>query len=80
LTAGWNLVGYPNDAVLAIEAALVNVWAHVQEVATYVASDGADPWKEYVVGQDPALNDLAHLIPGHAYWIKVSAACTWDVP
>ncbi len=77
---GWNLVGYPSAANLALPDALRDhgVGTAYTLVYAYHANDGGGPWKIYnrsaIFG-----NDLTQLAPGWGYWIYVSADNTWDV-
>ncbi len=80
LKTGWNLVGYPSTATLALPSAFSNhgVGSDFSLVYAYHASDTADLWKKY----DPQAgfgNDLLDLSPDYGYWVKVGGAHTWDV-
>jgi parallel beta-helix repeat protein len=76
---GWNLVGYPSAASLALPDCLRDhgVGIGYTLVYAYHANDGA-PWKLYnrnaIFG-----NDLTQMTPGWGYWIFVSGDSTWSV-
>jgi hypothetical protein len=77
---GWNLVGYPSAATLALPDALRDhgVGTGYSLVYAYHANDTGAPWKLYnrsaIFG-----NDLTQLAPGWGYWIYVSGDSTWTV-
>ncbi len=77
---GWNLVGYPSAASLALPGALSDhgVGTAYSLVYAYHANDTGSPWKLYnrsaIFG-----NDLTQMTPGWGYWIYVSADSTWNV-
>jgi len=80
LKAGWNLVGFPSTANLALPDvfSLHGVGTDFSLVYAYHASDSGDPWKKYDRSA-PFGNDLTELANGWGFWIKVSVDHTWDV-
>jgi hypothetical protein len=71
---GWNLVTYQgptkpvSEALGSIMGKLIVVWA-------YDSQHGV--WHGYNPGVPSWANDLAGLVQGGAYWIRVSGSCTW---
>ena len=79
LKTGWNLVGFPANANLALPAALsAHGVTDFSLVYAYHAGDTADPWKKYDTAASYG-NDLEELAPGWGYWIKVGGTPTWSV-
>jgi hypothetical protein len=79
---GWNLVGFPAVAGLALPGALEShgvVEADYTLVYAYHAVDAADPWKLYDNAAPDYANDLKQMDPGWGYWIFVTADSIWDV-
>ncbi len=78
---GWNLVGYPSAAALALPGALSDhgVGDQFNLVYAYHAADTADTWKLFDRTGLPFGNDLDDLEPGWGYWIMVSADNSWNV-
>ncbi|GAB1468966.1 hypothetical protein MASR2M64_17350 [Candidatus Cloacimonadota bacterium] len=66
LVTGWNLVSYLPDTALSISAALTSIYANVLEVRDMTSSS---------IG-----GTLSQMVPGKAYWIKVSAPCSLVYP
>jgi hypothetical protein len=72
LCAGWNLIGYPSAAPVALPDALASIAGQYDLVFAYDASDTADPWKKYNPAAPPFTNDLAALGPGKGYWVRMT--------
>ncbi len=79
LCAGWNLVGYPSAATVALPAALAGIAGKYDLIYAYIAGD-ADPWKRFDPLAPPQVNDLAALGPGKGYWIRATAPAVLNVP
>jgi hypothetical protein len=69
LNAGWNLVSYLPDTAMSVSAAMASISTRVLEVRDMSAS-----WNPSTGGS------LSQLVPGKAYWVKVSEACTLIYP
>jgi hypothetical protein len=80
LATGWNLVGLPASANLALPDAfsLHGVGSDFSLVYTYHASD-ADQWKKFDQSAPVFANDLLELAPGYGYWVKAGSSHTWSV-
>lgn len=69
LELGWNLVAYPSLTSQNVASSLLGI--------PYERIEGFDPLQEpYFLRQ---LSDGDMMTAGSAYWIKVSAPCTWTV-
>jgi hypothetical protein len=79
LRTGWNLVGYPSQTARPVAEALSSITGKYTHVATYYASDPADPWRECGVDLPPCATDLLLMEPGRGYWLEVSEDCTWII-
>ncbi len=69
LNAGWNLVSYLPDTSMAVAAALASISTKLLEVR-----DVTSTWNPSTGGT------LSQLVPGKAYWVKVSEACSLVYP
>ncbi|PKN71784.1 MAG: zinc carboxypeptidase [Candidatus Cloacimonetes bacterium HGW-Cloacimonetes-3] len=69
LNAGWNLVSYLPDTALAVATALASISTKVLEVQSMTGT-----WNPSTGGT------LSQLVPGMAYWVKVSEACSLVYP
>ncbi len=81
LKNGWNLVGFPASANLALPGAFGDhgVGTDFSLVYAYHASDTSDPWKLFDrLGPDYA-NDLLELASGWGFWARLSADHNWIV-
>ena len=77
---GWNLVGYPSAASLALPEALdENGVTEYTLVYAFHAVDTADPWKLFDPSADPFVSDLDQMDPGWGYWIFVTAEADWQI-
>jgi hypothetical protein len=71
---GWNLVTYlgPNktisEALGSIMGRLIVAWAYESQTGK---------WRGYNPSVPSWANDLAGLVQGGAYWVRVSEGCTW---
>ncbi len=72
LSDGWNLVGYNETSVMAVDTALDLIAGQYHSIWAYVNGQ----WKSYNPNQ-PFFSDLSTLTPGMGYWIKASEASTW---
>jgi hypothetical protein len=79
LRTGWNFVGYPSQPTRPITEALSSIAGKYTRVATFDATDPADPWQEYNVDLPAYANDLLLMEPGRGYWVEVTEDCTWIV-
>jgi hypothetical protein len=79
LCLGWNLIGYPSAAAVALPDALVGITGKYDLVYAYDAADTVDPWKKFAPSAPPFVNDLTELEPGKGYWIRMSANATLGV-
>jgi hypothetical protein len=74
LTAGWNLVVFKAgnqsiaSATSSIADSIVSVWAF---------DNGNKEWKAYSPDAPAWANDLNVMNTATAYWIEVTADCTW---
>jgi len=73
LVSGWNLIGYPSSTAQSITTVLSGISSSYTVVWAYNASDTSSPWKRYLVGA-PTGNDLASMVPGYGYWIKMNVS------
>ena len=78
---GWNLVSYPSSINRDLPSILTNygVGTDFSLVYSYRAHDVADQWKLFNRTGLPIFNDLTALAPGWGYWVKSTAAHTWNV-
>ncbi len=78
---GWNLVGFPAPAGMALPSAFnQHGLGDFSLVYAYHGYDTADLWKKFDPDVLPViLNDLTELAPGWGYWVDVNTAATWDV-
>lgn len=76
LCPGWNLVGYPSYAAVALPAALASIAGKYDLVYGYDAAAPADSWQKYDPAAPPFANDLTALGPGRGYWIRMKEAGT----
>jgi len=79
LCTGWNLVGYPAPAAIALPAALAGIAGKYDLVYTYIAGD-PDPWKRFDPIAPPQVNDLTAMGPARGYWIRATAPAVLNVP
>ena len=79
LKTGWNLVGFPAAANLALPGALSahGVDTDFTLVYAYHASE-TDTWKKFDRTASIG-NDLSVLSPDYGYWVKVGGDHIWDV-
>jgi hypothetical protein len=78
LCTGWNLIGYPSATPRPVADALAGIAGKYNLVQAYVASDAADPWKEYNPA-NPGAADLTEMQPWRGYWIRMAQAATLTV-
>jgi hypothetical protein len=80
LAAGWNLVGYPASADLALPDALSlhGVGSDFNLVYAWFAND-ATQWKKFDLTAPSFANTLTELAPGYGYWIDTGGSHTWFV-
>ncbi len=76
LHAGWNLIGFPFFESLPLEDALASIAGKYTHVATYIAEQSKNPWKEYDSLWPSSDNTLTAMDPGRGYWILVTQDCT----
>lgn len=80
---GWNLVGFPSEAGVALPGALSVLGTDYSLVFAYHADEiTTDPWKLFdraIEATASYANDLRSMAPGWGYWIKVSADRTLSV-
>ena len=79
LYSGWNLIGYPSEAIGVLPDALDGITGKYNLVMAYHAADTADPWKLYEPGVPAWVTDLDQLDPGWGYWIDMTQAATLSV-
>jgi hypothetical protein len=76
LCLGWNLIGYPSQAPVALPGALdASIAGQYDLVYAYDAAD-PDPWKQYDPSAPPYANDLMQMGPGWGYWLHATSAAT----
>ena len=73
LADGWNLIGYPSSTAQVITTALSGISGNYTIVWAYNASDTGDPWKKFVPGAATG-NDLASMVSGYGYWIRLNVS------
>lgn len=76
LHTGWNLIGFPSSKSLPLEDALASIAGKYTHVATYIAEQSEDPWKEYDSSWPSPDNTLTTMNPGRGYLILVTQDCT----
>ncbi len=76
LCPGWNLVGYPSFAAVALPAALASIAGKYDLVYGYDAAAPADSWQKYDPAAPTFANDLTALRPGRGFWIRMQVAGT----
>ena len=82
LYTGWNLVGFPASASLALPGALSAHGLNSDSflVYTYHPSDASDPWKLFDSLAPGYSNDLSSMASALGYWVKASGSQhTWNV-
>jgi hypothetical protein len=75
LALGWNFVGYSGTVALGVVQATNGIAGSIDTVWSF----NAGAWQLY----DPTnldASDLATLVPGKGYWIKMKQAGTWTLP
>jgi hypothetical protein len=75
--SGWNLVGYPSIVNRSMPSALETHGVTGYSLVYAYHANETDTWKRYA--PDVPGNDLLEVIPGWAYWIKVTETSIWDV-
>jgi len=75
LKQGWNLVGYSSLVSKLLKDALLSIEGYYSSIWTYDSLTGK--WLVYGLNRPGFLNDLTHLEPWKAYWIKVDRDCIW---
>jgi hypothetical protein len=76
LCTGWNLIGYPSAAAVALPGALASIAGQYDLVYAYDAADLGDPWKVYDPNIPPPGSDLTELGPGKGYWLRATQNTT----
>jgi hypothetical protein len=81
LHTGWNMVGFPASAHLALPDAfsLHGLGSEAFLAYAYHADDTGDPWKLFDSTAPSYREDLTEMSPGWGYWVKAGTATTWDV-
>ena len=74
--SGWNLIAYPIPETRPVITALQSISGTYAIVYGYEATDIADPWKIYAVGEPSWVNDLDDLEFGRGYWISATQPVT----
>ncbi len=72
LHPGWNLIACPADCIIPVEDALTSVAGLYDEVWEYESLSGE--WLAALNGTPQFLNNLDNMVPGRAYWVKISDA------
>ncbi|MBC7238101.1 MAG: C1 family peptidase, partial [Chloroflexi bacterium] len=76
LVPGWNLVAYPGNVPLPISDALAGIADQVALVHGYDPEQAT--WNVCRLGTSGG-NSLTEMVPGGAYWLQVTAPCTWQL-
>lgn len=79
LSAGWNLVGYPQLQTRPITEALQSIEGKYAQVYAYDAAHPENPWQIFDVGAPPGAWTLTEMKPGRGYWIRVTQPCTLTI-
>ncbi|MCG8461342.1 MAG: DUF6531 domain-containing protein [Holophagales bacterium] len=73
---GWNLLGYPRNAPLPPQGALVSIAGVVDRVFGFEPGPGS-PWRFWGATTPSWVHDLETLDPGHGYWVLATADATF---
>ena len=79
LWPGWNLIGYPLQAIQNISEAVASLGARCRGIYSYDALDQVQPWRSYSPEVPLPLNSLLLLRPTKGYWVEVTEACNWTL-
>jgi hypothetical protein len=73
LHPGWNLISLPYvQTVSDIESVFSSISGSYDAIQCYDATDAEDPWKHYLVGKPPQMNDLHEVSNLMGIWIHIT--------